>query len=216
MPALTPLWNERAPGGNGIVRPGASPIGQDPPVFQPPVLGADQYGDYKKSITRNFDRTRLPPTDFWQSPPRKLQFRTVTQDNAVAVAVWQPPLFDLRPDLMHATGAPSDEAQPIWKDGAYGTGLTLWVFVDNIFLLTEDVAVFAITYGHPFDAPRATRTQLQQPQDITAAFQDGQEGVILSWAFPGYRFWGLKLRFDQLTGTPNQVGTHLNVAAAAY
>ncbi len=212
-PPLNPPWNPQ-----GAVRPGSPVIGQGPPILEPPKLGADQYGGYTGLTKQTYDRTRLPPTDFWQAPSRKLTFLPLAnpQPGVVGRAGWKPPVFDCRPDLKHAVAAPSEQAQPIWTDGRMGAGLCLYVFINNVSLITESMRVYSIQFGHPYDATRALNDPLQQPQDISTDFFDGAAGVILRWALPGYRFWRLNLRFDQLSGTINELGAPLSIQAAVY
>lgn len=205
---FNPLWN---PG--GAVRPGSPTIGEVVPL-SPPALGAEQYGGYGGLTKTTYDRTRISPTDFWFSPPYRLIF--LPQDDVVARATFRTPVFDCRPDMKHATSSDTEQSQPIWTDGAKAAGLCLYVFIDNIFLIDETLKISSIQFGHPLDSFRASITTLQAPQDMSSDFFDGREGVILRWALPGYRFWKMNLRFDQISGTANDVGTVLTVQAALY
>jgi hypothetical protein len=209
-PPFAPLWNAQ-----GAIRPGSPTIGQ-PTIYTPPALGAEQYGGYGGLTKQTYDRTRIAPTDFWFSQPYRLIFLPTGDEGVVGRATFRTPVFDCRPDMKHATSSDTEQAQPIWTDGAKAAGLCLYVFIDNIFLITEDLRVSSIQFGHPLDSFRANLTTLQAPQDISSDFFDGREGVILRWALPGYRFWKLNLRFDQLTGNINDVGTVLTVQAALY
>src|ERR1700675_4703286 len=125
-PPFSPLWNPA-----GGVRPGSPTIGQPTP-WDPPVLGAEQYGGYGGVTKQTHDRTRVPPSDFWFSQPYRLIF--VPSAGIVGRATFRTPVFDCRPDMKHATSSDTEQAQPIWKDGAYGAGLCLYVFIDNVFL----------------------------------------------------------------------------------
>lgn len=209
-PPFAPLWN---PG--GAVRPGSPAIGQAT-VIEPPTLGAEQYGGYNGLTKTTYDRTRISPTDFWFSQPFRLVFLPNSDEGVVGRATFRTPVFDCRPDMKHATSSATEQSQPIWTDGAKAAGLCLYVFIDNIFLIDEDIRVASIQFGHPLDSRRAADTTLQAPQDISSDFFDGREGVILRWALPGYRFWKLNLRFDQMSGTMNDVGTVLTAQAALY
>jgi hypothetical protein len=178
------------------------------------MFGLDQYGGYTEASKATYNRTRVAEVPSWNSQPLTMQFGVAPSPNILGRATWRPPTFDLRPDLKHSAGNQPENTQPIWKDGAYGAGLGLYVFITNPSAVTEEIRVYSIQLGHPWDSAQVT--SLQQPQEITSDFFDGANAVILRWSVPGYRFWRVDLRLEQITGVLNSVGTPLTVSASVY
>jgi hypothetical protein len=189
-------------------------IGHGAPQYEPPKYGLDQYGGYTKASETTYNRTRVAEVPSWNSQPLTMQFMGAPNPNIIGRAIWRPPTFDLRPDLKHAAGNQQENTQPIWKDGAFGAGLGLYVFITNPSAVTEELRIYSIQLGHPWDSSRVVT--LQQAQEITSDFFDGNLAVILRWSVPGYRYWRVDLRMDQVTGALNNVGTPLTVSASVY
>lgn len=132
----------------------------------------------------------------------------------VGRAVWQSPVFWLRPDLGTGPGAQKQNAVPIWRTPVYGGTTSLFVQIFGVSSLTRELLVTSVENG-AINIPTLTAGRLPsicQPQDLTADFYDGGDSTIFTFAPPAangpIQFWQVVLTFDQVDGVLGDVELH--------
>jgi len=154
------------------------------------------------------------PAAQWTSPTTTLSFTNVGLPPTVFFrALWQTPVFDLRPDLgvsqsnnvSAVNTLPGLGVQPVWRANGLGAGGKLFFHIININAAGAGVRgmrIYSIEFAHPANPYKALTSQVTGDQDQTACLIPyvGQNAGILE-AFPtgdGYpiRYWLLRLQFD--------------------
>lgn len=153
---------------------------------------------------------------YWSGGP----FR-VPEPGVGNTAVWESPIFDLRPDLKAVTGISPQIAQPIRSADMAGIRLRVQFQVDagdlnggGSQLAARQQTVEAVELGHLTDP--ALITTLNQPQSIISAIYSGGQSAIVSWvpAADNARFWRVRLIFGQ--GVGGAVVGNVSLSAACY
>jgi hypothetical protein len=122
-----------------------------------------------------------------------------------ARALWQTPVFDLRPDLKASAGVDPSIAFPIMRP--YGSGSLLSAFVENdggvlgslSNLIVPFLEFYAVGFGHPVDPQQVAPLSLRR--NITSAVWSGASGAaILSFVPPSnpIRYWAVAIVVDLL------------------
>jgi len=162
---------------------------------------------------------------YWSGSPLVLQFTLAplvaplsntelgfTRNEPFARALWQSPIFDLRPDLGASSGADHALAKPINRSAAFGAGAQLTAMITNTAgalsqlstLQQQALEVYTVEYGHPALPNAADLQPLNSAQNVTThLWAAGAGSAMLPFSPPGnpMRYWSVALVFD-VTNVP--------------
>lgn len=144
------------------------------------------------------------PPSFWIGTPQYLTFGTPDPafgpiDGVISRAVYQSPIFDLRPWLRASMPEPPNEALAIWHPSP---GISLQISGEpdiETALGVNQIACWYLDVGHVSTAQRVRR--LHVAQEVTAQLYDGDQSAVFPYAIPtGLRYWRVVLVFDLRSG----------------
>jgi hypothetical protein len=134
--------------------------------------------------------------------------------DVTARAIWQSPIFDLRPDLGNASNY-RPQAKPIPRDST----VRLQIFrPDGVFLVNSanDFLVYSVESVAISNPARLLASN--DRQEITHDFYDGSQASLLGWTPPGVqspvRFWRVSVIFDWIDLAVNRF--NLSIWASAH
>ena len=139
----------------------------------------------------------------WMLPADAPTWAGPVSADLVARAIWQPTVFDLRPDLRDSTGAGATACIPIGRSATFGVGAGCSVHIEGVDTATVDIECYWMERAHP-RSPELVQI-IANRVDVTPDFWNFNPdiGAVELYAIPPgqpNRFWQPIYVFDQMSG----------------